>query len=143
MNPDFASVNFHEEGATGLAEYFVNRGIGLEAGLSNPQAAEVLIKSGIASRALRALVEPQEQNFEQALETISSIKKVLARARIKLPIVLHGTDSTTSKLLDNAGYDIRVGFEDTLRLPNGETASSNGALIHHARLRIEKLSDVH
>ena len=61
VNADFASVNFHEIGAISLAEYLLNRGIGVEVGLCNQLAAEAYINSGIASQALRILIEPQEQ----------------------------------------------------------------------------------
>lgn len=142
INLDFASVNFHEAGATLVAKYLLDRGIGVEAGLANPQAAEAYIDSGMASRALRILIEPQEQDLQAALETVQNIRKVLASARLDLPLVLHGTENTTWRLLDEAircGHDIRIGFEDTLRLVDGQTARSNGTLVRQAQRRVESL----
>jgi len=92
VNPNFASVNFQEAGASALALSLLNRGVGVEAGLSNPEAPDIFIKSGIASRILRLLIEPQEQNLEAAMGTVRNIKDALARARLDLPIVLHGTE---------------------------------------------------
>jgi uncharacterized protein (DUF849 family) len=42
-------------------------------------------------------------------------------------------------LIDEAaarGYDIRVGFEDTLALPDGSLAVSNAVLVAEARRRV-------
>jgi uncharacterized protein (DUF849 family) len=142
VNPSFASVNFQEAGANVLAQSLLNRGVGVEAGLSNREAADVFINNGIASQVLRVLIEPQEQNLEAALETGCDIKEELARARLDLPIVLHGTENNVWELLDEAirsGCNIRIGFEDTLKLPNGETAPSNGALVRYAQLRVASL----
>ena len=57
--PDFASVNFTEEGAAALAELLLSRGIGIEAALSSVRAAELFVSSGLAANCLRVLLEPQ------------------------------------------------------------------------------------
>jgi uncharacterized protein (DUF849 family) len=142
MNPDFASVNFHEAGATDLAHHFLNRSIGVEAGLSTPEAAEALIKSGIAGRVLRILIEPQEQDLQQALAMVHNIEEVFASNPVDSRLLMHGSDRTTWELLDEAirsGYDIRIGFEDTLKLPDGEIARNNSVLIHGAQMRVRSL----
>jgi uncharacterized protein (DUF849 family) len=61
--PDFASVNFHEEGAAGLAATLIGRGVGVEAGISTSQAARNLVSSGLARQCLRILVEPQDEEI--------------------------------------------------------------------------------
>src|SRR5688572_207396 len=61
--PDFASVNFIEEGAAELAQLLLSRGVEVEAGLSEPEAAERFLISGLASRCIRVLFEPQEQEI--------------------------------------------------------------------------------
>lgn len=43
--PDFASVNWHEEGAERVAELLVERGIGVEAGLFTPAAARRFLRA--------------------------------------------------------------------------------------------------
>ena len=51
--PDFASVNFKEEGAVELADLLLSRGVAIEVGLSDNHGAEVLVSSGLAPRCLR------------------------------------------------------------------------------------------
>jgi uncharacterized protein (DUF849 family) len=122
-----------------FARLLLDREIGIESGLCSPEAADVFVHSGVAPQVLRILIEPQEQELKAALDTVSEIKEVLARARLDSSIVLHGTENTVRELLDEAlrsGYDIRIGFEDTLKLSNGETAPHNGALVSEAQRRI-------
>jgi uncharacterized protein (DUF849 family) len=140
--PDFASVNFHEEGAARLAATLIGRGVGIEAGISNTKAARNLVSSGLSRQCLRVLVEPQDQEIASALKTALEIESILNHAGIRLTTVLHGTDRTAWELLDEAirrGYDIRIGFEDTLRLRDGKTAQSNADLVREARTRVESL----
>jgi uncharacterized protein (DUF849 family) len=80
---------------------------------------------------------------EEARENALKIEAVLANAVLEVPIVLHGADSTAWELLDEAigrGHGIRIGFEDTLRLRNGNIASSNADLVREARGRIAALA---
>ena len=58
--PDFASVNFSEEGAVELARLLFSRGVSVEAGTCDAAAAAVFLKSGLAARCIRVLLEPQE-----------------------------------------------------------------------------------
>jgi uncharacterized protein (DUF849 family) len=137
--PDFASVNFHEPGASQLAEMLSNRGVGIEAGISSSGAAREFVNSGLAGKCLRLLIEPQEQTLESALATVSEIETILTAGSIKLPLVLHGLNDTAWPLLDVAirrGHSIRIGFEDTLKLRNGNIARDNAELIHDASARI-------
>jgi len=138
--PDFASVNFHEAGSKPLAELLRTRGVGVEAGLSNARGAELFVDSGLAGRCLRVMFEPQEGDADAALRALAQLEATLDGAGIKLPRLLHGTGPTVWPLVDEAiarGYDIRVGFEDTLTLPDGTTAPNNAALVAAARRRIE------
>ena len=130
--PDFASVNFIEEGATELAELLLSRGVDVEAGLSEAQAAESFLASGLASRCIRVLFEPQDQEIDEALENVSSMEELLKSGECDNPRVLHGTEATTWPLLAEAigrGYGLRIGFEDTLVLPDGRVARSNAELV--------------
>lgn len=130
--PDFASVNFQEEGAAALAELMISRGVGVEAGLCDAIKAELFINTGLAPRCLRVLLEPQEQEIEKARETVKSIEAVLDRDKTSVPRVLHGTEATTWPILKDAvarGYDLRIGFEDTLQLSDGAIARSNAELV--------------
>jgi uncharacterized protein (DUF849 family) len=134
--PDFASVNFSEDGATELASLLLSRGVGLEAGLIDALSAEVFVKSGLVFHCLRVLLEPQEQELKQALETVAAMERVLNSATLRLPpLLLHGTEATVWPIMDEAiarRYDIRVGLEDTLVLPDGSVTLDNVDLITEA-----------
>lgn len=133
--PDFASVNFSEEGACEVAQLLLQKSVGVEAGLCDANAAERFVNSGLAARSLRVLLEPQEQDIEQARVTAREMKAVLDRARIDIPRVLHGTEATTWEIMKDSiklGYGIRVGFEDTLTLADGTVARTNAELIKEA-----------
>jgi uncharacterized protein (DUF849 family) len=133
--PDFASVNFSEEGAVELARLLLSRGIDIEAGLCDADAAEVLVKSGLAASCVRALLESQEQELERSLETANAIERVLNSGAVEIPRLLHGTDATVWPLMDEAiarEYDLRIGLEDTLVLPDGRVARDNVELITEA-----------
>jgi uncharacterized protein (DUF849 family) len=136
--PDFASVNFHEPGARELAELLRSRGMGIEAGVESAPATELFVDSGLAGRCLRVLFEPPEQDADRALGTVAQMEALLDRAKIEIPRLLHGVNTTAWPLIDEAlarGYDTRVGFEDTLSLPGGATARSNADLVAAARER--------
>ena len=133
--PDFASVNFSEEGAEEVAQVLIQKSVGVEAGLSDASDAERLVNSGLADRCMRVLIEPQEQEIEQARAIVKGTRAVLDQANIDIPRVLHGTEATTWAILEDAiklGYGIRVGFEDTLTLADGRVAQSNAELVKAA-----------
>ena len=133
--PDFASVNFIEDGAYEIAQILIQKNVAVEAGLSDTEAAERFVNSGLAAQCLRVLIEPQEQEIEQARVTVKEIIAVLDRARIEIPRVLHGTEATTWEIMKDAialGYGIRVGFEDTLTLADGTVPRTNAELVKEA-----------
>jgi uncharacterized protein (DUF849 family) len=139
--PDFASVNFIEDGAVALAELILSRNIQLEAGLSDLPGTEIFVKSGLANRCLRLLVEPLQPSVPEVLKTLEGILMLLEKAAIKLPIVFHGLNEAAWRMIDEAaarGYDTRVGFEDILTLPDGSPAPSNAALVVEATRRMQR-----
>jgi uncharacterized protein (DUF849 family) len=135
--PDYASVNFLEPGAVEIAEELLELGVGVEAGLSGVDGAELLVRSGLEDRCLRVLLEPQEPEVAAALETVAAIERVLGDYTAgSVRRLLHGVDPTAWPLLREAarrGYDARIGLEDTLRLPEGELARDNIELVRAAR----------
>jgi uncharacterized protein (DUF849 family) len=138
--PDYASVNFDEPGAELLAGMLLSRNVGIEAGVANTTAALRLVRSGLASRCLRALVEPQAQELPTALEVIRDIQSILSQGGVTIPWLLHGVDRTAWPLIAEAaarGHGTRVGFEDTLTLPDGSMAASNAVLIQEARRMLD------
>jgi uncharacterized protein (DUF849 family) len=135
VRPDFASVNFHEEGAAAIASTLLEQGIGVEAGLWTPEAAEELVRSGLADRCLRVLLEPFDQTADAAVATADAIEAVLVGAGVAPSRLLHGFEATAWAMVDVAlanGLDIRIGLEDTLRLPDGTGAAGNAALVEAA-----------
>jgi uncharacterized protein (DUF849 family) len=136
--PDFASVNFSEAGAAELCAALLQIGVGVEPGLSTAADAQLLIASGIAGRCLRLLLEPEEQSLDAALATVAAIEALLDAAAIPTPRLLHGIESAAWPLLEIAlrrGYDVRIGLEDTLHLPDGSLARDNAELVAAARER--------
>jgi uncharacterized protein (DUF849 family) len=133
--PDFASVNFGEEGATELTELLLSRGVAVEAGLCDAGDAELFVNSRLAPHCLRVLLEPQEQEIETARSTVNKMRMVLDDDGTSLERVLHGTEATTWPMLEEAirqGYGLRIGFEDTLQLRDGRFAQSNAELLADA-----------
>jgi uncharacterized protein (DUF849 family) len=133
--PDFASVNFHEEGAAAVASALLDRNVGVEAGLWNAEAAEALVVSGLAERCARVLIEPTEPTTEEALATVAAIEQVLDAGAPDVPRLLHGKDATAWDLVAEAGkrgYDTRIGLEDTIRMLDGKMAGGNADLVRAA-----------
>ncbi len=111
------------------------KGIGVEAGIWNAQAAETLVRSGLADACLRILIEPAEEagDVRANLVHIEAALRRVSRARL-----LHGVGAVAWELTALAAkrhYDTRTGFEDTLTLPDGSRAENNAALVA-AGLRI-------
>jgi uncharacterized protein (DUF849 family) len=134
--PDFASVNFSEPGALELCAILLEKGVGVEAGLFTDADARLLIASGLAARCLRVLLEPREAEAHAAMETVTKMERVLDDANVITPRLLHGEDGAAWPVLNAAmqrGYDIRIGLEDTLTLPDGRRARDNAELVAIAR----------
>ncbi|GAC1370313.1 MAG: 3-keto-5-aminohexanoate cleavage protein [Ktedonobacteraceae bacterium] len=133
VQPDFVSVNFSEPGALELCTHFLSRGVGIEAGLWTVEDVQLFLTSGLADRCLRILIEPREQEVSSARATAEAIIHSLDTYHVQLPRLLHGSDDTVAwPILDFAlqcGYDTRIGFEDTLTLPDGKKAKNNAELV--------------
>ena len=130
--PDFASVNMHEEGAVQVAKLLLGRGVGVEAGICNGQAAEIFVRSDIANKCLRVLIELAEESMPAVLANLELIEAILNGVKLKLPRLLHGENVAAWELIKLAvarHYDTRIGFEDVLTLPDGTYADGNASLI--------------
>ena len=134
--PDYVSVNLIEEDAAEIIALAMEKGVAIEAGLWSVSDARRLAALPAASKCLRALIEINEQDVDDGLRAAQAIVKVLDEARLALPRLLHGADATQWPLYRESlrlGLDARIGFEDGLRLPSGEIAADNAALIAAAR----------
>lgn len=137
--PDFASVNFHEDGAIEVAELLLERGVAVEAGLWQAGAADIFAGSGLADRCLRILLEPMERSRDAALQNVAQIERRLVGVAETIPRLLHGSESTAWPMIDVAvsrGYQARMGLEDTLWDPAGALSAGNAHLIETAAKRI-------
>ena len=128
--PDFASVNWHEEGTEEVASALLARGIGIEAGIWYPDAAAAFAASSLAGRCLRVLVETTEDVAADALVTAAAILDAVRP--LGLPTLLHGEGAAAWPVYEYAlahGLDRRIGLEDVLVLPDGSPAADNAALV--------------
>jgi len=137
--PDFCSVNFSEDGTDELCSLLLDKGIAIEAGLSSVADARAFVDSDFVERCLRVLVEV-EPGANDPIRAAAVIGRVLEGSGIHLPRVQHGHDAAAWPVLEDAvihGYDVRIGLEDTLLLPDGTRAPGNAELVA-AAARIAK-----
>jgi uncharacterized protein (DUF849 family) len=133
--PDFVSVNMIEHDALTISKILMKKGVLIEAGLSEEKAAEIFVKSELDKGCIRILVEPEEEDINGAMKTVTAIEHILNRKNNTLKRLLHGFNSTSWELLkeaQNRGYDGRMGLEDTIYLENGKKVTSNLELIQAA-----------
>ena len=128
--PDFASVNWHEGGAEEVARLLLDRGIAVEAGLWNVEAAAAFMASPLRGACVRILVELQpDDDISMGDAVLESLESSAT------PILLHGEDASTWPAIRRAhelDVSTRVGLEDTLLLPDGSPAPDNAALVRAA-----------
>lgn len=130
--PDFVAVNFRDPAAGAIVECLLDRGMAVEAGILCLPSAQAYTASGVAHKCLRIIIEPLESTQEEAIHNVLAIENELDSASCQIPRMLHGTDNTAWSMLPEAlvrCYDTRIGFEDSLNLPDGNLASNNGELV--------------
>jgi uncharacterized protein (DUF849 family) len=131
--PDFAGVNFHEPGAEQTCQLLLKKGVQFEAGIWNGEGARLFRRSGLADQCLRILIEPAQEagDTKGRMHEIEMVLHDVPGSRL-----LHGFGASSWELVALAGrlgYDTRVGFEDTITLPDGTLAKNNGELVAAAR----------
>jgi uncharacterized protein (DUF849 family) len=139
--PDAASVNWHEDGAEPLARLLLERGVAVEAGVWTVAAATAFLGSPARTRVRRILVEATEDDAEAAILTVTSVVALLQRAGVRAPLLVHGENGGAWPVLRWAaarGHAVRVGLEDAVRLPDGEPAPDNAALVAAARSILDR-----
>ena len=144
--PDFASVNFSDPGVLELCRLLRRLGIGIEAGVWTVADAEALSDSGYSRQLVRVLVEPQDIEPVEAEATAAAISAALDHAGVDAPRLYHGYGMATWRVIEFAldgGWDIRVGLEDTLHLPNATIASGNAELVAVALEMARKIGRLH
>ncbi|MFI6690100.1 3-keto-5-aminohexanoate cleavage protein [Streptomyces sp. NPDC050485] len=133
--PDYASVNWHEDGADAVAAALLERGVGIEAGIwADTPAARRFLQSPYAPRVLRILAEVIDTPAQAAEPAARALLAELGTAHGR-PVLLHGHEHGTwpvLRLAHRLGLDTRIGLEDVLVLPDGERAESNAQLVRAA-----------
>lgn len=134
--PDYASVNISGDGSARMMTALLERTIGIEAGIFCVADVETLARSGLSDRLMRVLIEVGEteagSDSDLALAEVAAIHAALDRAGITAPRLQHGDGAVTWAVLADArrrGLATRIGFEDTLVLPDGSAARDNAALV--------------
>jgi uncharacterized protein (DUF849 family) len=133
--PDYASVNLSEPGAVEVMQALLAARVGIEAGVCTLEDARLLVGCGLSGRLTRVMIEPVEVSKLDAVPLVSAIHDVLDRADVRAPRLQHGDGEATWILIQDAvrrDIDTRVGFEDTLLLPDGQPATSNADLVRAA-----------
>lgn len=139
--PDFASVNWHEQGAYEVARVLIDKGVGVEAGLWNVRAARAWMGSELRRHCIRALLEVQSNDTPTAAEDL-----VAVTVDAGVPILLHGEGAScwdTLRLAGSLGLPTRIGLEDSLTLPDGSLAAGNADLVAAAVAELEPPAQWH
>jgi len=134
--PDFASVNVSEAGWEQVATTLLDAGIGVEAGIWEPDDPARLAGSGLAPRLTRLIVEPQSTDPDAAVRTADTLLAALEPLAGELPRMAHGREDAAWPVLEWAldrSVDSRIGLEDTLELPDGNPTPDNAALVAAAQ----------
>lgn len=143
VKPDYVSVNLNEPDSARMIALLHGLGIGIEAGVWSARDARKLCREVPKSSVLRVLVEMQDMPGPAAREEALRCRQVLRERGLFAPILLHGLDRSAWPCLAEAarlGFDTRIGFEDTLDLPDGRPAKTNADLISAARDLIDHTS---
>jgi uncharacterized protein (DUF849 family) len=122
--PDFVSVNLSESGWAGVVRAALHAGIGVEGGLATPSDAAELARSPFSHQVVRALVE-----VDGGVEEARAIAQLIPDG---VPQLWHGYGERTWEIVAAgaaAGFDVRIGLEDVLALPDGRVASDNAELV--------------
>jgi uncharacterized protein (DUF849 family) len=130
--PDLVTANQGEQGILDLCELLLSRGVGIEAGLLSVDDAHAFLRSGMAARCRRVLIEPLDPTPDVALRHAAAIEDVVTSAGITLEQVHHGYGMACWAVNRRAlarGHGIRTGLEDVTQLPDGTRARDNADLV--------------
>jgi uncharacterized protein (DUF849 family) len=135
QRPDFASVNLSEEGWAELTETLAAAGIRPEAGVWSVDDVDAL--AGFEPRGgwLRILVEIMDVPGAEAPQAADQVLARIEQAGLDVPVVVHGEDQGCWPLIVHAGrlgLPVRIGLEDVLTGPSGETVAGNAELVRLA-----------
>ena len=130
--PDLVTANQGEPGIVELCELLLSRGVGIEAGLLTVDDARAFVRSGLADRCRRVLIEPLDIDPDVAVQHAAAMEDIVLSAGIALEQVHHGFGIAcwaVNRLGLERGHGIRTGFEDVTVLPDGQEARDNADLV--------------
>ena len=130
--PDLVTANQGEPGIVDLCELLISRGVGIEAGLLSVEDARAFVRSGLAGRCRRVLIEPLDAAPDAAVRHAAEMEDIVASAGITLEQVHHGDGIACWAVNRRAlarGHGIRTGLEDITLLPDGTQARDNADLV--------------
>src|SRR5919199_1556402 len=140
--PELVTANQGEAGIRELCDDVIARGGGIEAGLLSRADADAFVRSGLAPRCVRVLIEPLDADPQEAVAHAGAMEEVLLRAGIALAQVHHGDGIASwavNKRALHRRHGIRPGLEDTPVQPDGRLAPDNAALVRAAAAMIAEL----
>ena len=130
--PDLVTANQGEPRIVELCELLLSRGVGIEAGLLTSEDARAFVRSGLAARCRRVLIEPLDADLNDALRHAARMEDIVVSAGITLEQVHHGYGpacwAVNRRGLER-GHGIRTGLEDIALLPDGRPARDNADLV--------------
>ncbi len=133
--PDLVTANQGEVGIVELSELLLSRGVGIEAGLLTVEDAHAFVRSGLAARCRRVLMEPLDADIDVALRHAAEMEEIVLAAGITLEQVHHGEGiacwAVNRRALER-GHGVRTGLEDVTVLPEGTPARDNAQLVDAA-----------
>ena len=130
--PDLVTANQGEPGIVELCELLLSRGVGIEAGLLSIDDARAFVRSGLADRCRRVLIEPLDADPDVAVRHAAMMEDIVVSAGIALEQVHHGYGIAcwaVNRRGLNRGHGIRTGLEDVTVLPDGSEARDNADLV--------------
>jgi uncharacterized protein (DUF849 family) len=133
--PDYASVNWHEAGASRVADLLHRRGVRIEAGIWDATGLAAWRDSPLRGECLRVLIELPDEAAEVVREHAEALIAHVRAEESDIAILLHGEERSAWPALALAaelGLESRVGLEDTLVMPDGRPAFDNASLVRAA-----------
>jgi uncharacterized protein (DUF849 family) len=131
QRPDFVSANVGEPGFAPLTHALLGAGFAVEAGVWSVADAEILAESGLADNLIWTLVEMIDSPARVAVDVLARLDAL----GVPGPRLLHGEGESTwplVRLAGQLGLPTRIGLEDVLTGPSGETIADNAELVRLA-----------
>ena len=141
VRPDHASVNLSEADAPEVVALLAGLGVAVEAGIWSVADAGRFAAEIDPGHCLRVLVEVPDLPEAEARAEADAVLGALGAAGNALPVLLHGAGRSAWPCIARAaelGLDTRVGYEDTLELPDGTPAATNAELVAAAAGMFER-----